>query len=287
MSQYRDPLAGLVSQVATKRAALADAERRLSPAARAMLPSRLASVLDELGPRARAPAEDLATLSAADATLDALLAAYEEALSLAPELCACPDEVPDPPPPTSPQPFLLEEPWNVRQRKRLEERVAAIDPGASIRRWGDLPYLARLRAAGAPMVLLVDFTYGGQSDWFWSQLATSLPAALPPLRLEPEGLARKAAHALGLAQEIETGELSFDHAFWLTGSAATASLLVPSVRHALVVLAGAAVKPSLLIEHGRAVLRWNGVLRADGRYDVLPAAALDVLAGLRQALEPA
>ena len=48
MSHYRDPLAGLKSQVVTKRAVLASRERELSPVLRALLPPSSRASLAEL-----------------------------------------------------------------------------------------------------------------------------------------------------------------------------------------------------------------------------------------------
>ncbi len=73
---YRDPLAGLRSQVAVKRAVLADREREVTPVLRALLPEA-----------ARA---SIARLRAA--ALDGMLAAYDAAIEQSTRLRWCADD---------------------------------------------------------------------------------------------------------------------------------------------------------------------------------------------------
>ena len=63
---YRDPLAGLRSQVAVKRAVLADREREVTPVLRALLPEETRASIAGLRAAAQAEADTLDTLVAAD-----------------------------------------------------------------------------------------------------------------------------------------------------------------------------------------------------------------------------
>jgi hypothetical protein len=288
VSQYRDPLAGLISQVATKRAALEDRVRRLSPAAASMLPERLTRVFAELITTATAPAEDLVTLSSAEAALDALLDAYDEALALAPGLCACPDDVADFDEPAQPRPWLIEERALLAFRRSAEARLAAITRGAStLVRWGDRGYLARMNIGGVPLVYTGEYsTRDGTVDFADSKLRTSVPRALPYLELRREHAFHTMGRILGLANEEEVGDAIFDQTFWVHGSHATATLLVSAVRRALVMMVRE--NPVLRVADGLAELSWGGwgsTLTRD-ETGILPDAAIAVVVELRRALEP-
>jgi len=238
---YRDSLAGLAFQVATKRAAVASREQELSPVLRALLPSRLREALATLGPRTLEQGETMESLSDADAALDAMLALYDEGVQLAPKLRETSDDVADPAP--------------------------------------------RFRIAGAPHAVVVkadvhpDLT--GVSG-FEVVVRTSVPATLPSLVLRPEGLHHAIGKALHLAREIDTGDPELDARFWITGASETAAVLTPAVRAALVELADHG--PVLRLGNGMAMLSWSAMWRFHARA-ALPDVALDVLVGLRLAVE--
>ncbi len=288
MSQYRDPLAGLRSQVATKRAALFDREREVPPLVRALLPPALRRTIAELRPRADDGGDDLAALTAQEAALDGLLSAYEEAAALAPKLRTPPDEVPDPPRPEIPAPWLIEEAPLVRVNAALTARIHALSDGDSwLARWGDFAYISRLRLHGAPLVLHVALSVpqnGGpfrEVDSFTSTLATSVPAGVPHLEVRRERVYHAAARALHMAKELTLGDEVFDSMFWLTGAEETATLLAAPVRRALLGLA--TYGPSLVVGGGLVQLGWSGTWRNDAR-EILPDAAIAVVAGVRAAL---
>jgi hypothetical protein len=293
---YRDPLAGLRSQVATKSATVADRQGQLPPIVRALLPERLRASLAQPAPApADVGAEDLASLTEADAVLDRLLAAFDEALALAPKLRECPDTVPDPPHAGLPPPWLLEERAHVVARKALQLAVETMDESAYLVRWGDFSYLTRSRVHDRPVVHLAwfnphyaspdpirdDVQLGG---WlrFGALVRTSVPAAIGPLEVRPERVHHVVGRALHLASEIELGDAEFDEAFWVKGDAATATLLVAAVRRRLLFLRDRS--PVLSIGGGLVELRWFGGLSA-GSNELLPPAALDVVLGIRAALE--
>lgn len=282
MSQYRDPLAGLISQVATKRAAAADMSTRVSAVVRAMLPDRIASALETLTMRAAKTATDLATLTDVDAALDALLVAYGEALALAPALIACSSEPPAPPQPGNDPPWLIEERAIRAYRGNLDARLQVIAPGAYLKRWGDFAYTSRFSAEGIALTLVTRHWVGDTNEGYESALLASLPRALPDLDVRREHAWDRAAHALGLAEEVELHDDVFDRAFWVKGDAATATLLVPAVRRAL--LAMVHLAPALHARDACLDLRWRGDIGLESTHELLPDAAIDTVVRFRRAL---
>jgi hypothetical protein len=288
---YRDPLTGLRSQVATKRGALASREGELRPLFRAMLPERLRRTLADLGPRAEADANTLEDLSDADGALDGLLAAHDEAVSLVPRLRECPDDVRDPARPDIPPPWVIEEAPQLRFRAVFDARVHEISPEAYLVRWGDHAYLTRLRLAGAPVVALARVALNPSNNGLAAQgygfrglVRTSIHPAAPPLRVRPQGLLQEVAKVLHLARDRKIGEEVFDDAFMVDTDEAGATLLSADVVAAFRALADAA--PSLRVANGIVELTWGGAFGHTGTF-LLPDAALDVVLGVRAALERA
>jgi hypothetical protein len=280
VSQYRDPLAGLRSQVATKRAALEDRARAISPIVGAMLPPAIRNAMADLGPRAATGAEDMKGLSEQDAALDALLAVYDEAIAIAPTLVGLPDTVPDPQRPKLPPPWLFEEPFFVRFKKALTKRVESVADGeAWLVRWGDFGYLSRIRVEGTPLVFLA---HGDdQLGTFRSTLRTSVPARVPHLEVRRTSAYHSIGRAMHLTNEISLGDEIFDKTFWISGHEATATLLVPAVRRALLALSGHGA--SLFVGDGIAELAWGGGWN-DPAEVVLPDTAVSVVRAVRAAI---
>jgi hypothetical protein len=279
VSQYRDPLAGLRSQVATKRASLADRERAISPLVRAMLPTELTRTMTDLGARADAPGDDLAALSDRDVALDALLAAYDEAVALAPKLTELPNEVRDPPRPELPPPWLFEEPDVVHFKRALTEHLQTIaDDEAWLVRWGDYGYLSRIRVKGAPVIVLVQAKLSGM---FASSIRTSIPAGVPRLEVRRESAYDAIGRAMRLRKEIALGDEVFDEVFWISGDEATATLLVPAARRALLALSAHA--PSLFVGAGLVETAFTGPSRHEINA-VLPDAAVSAVLAIRNAV---
>jgi hypothetical protein len=288
---YRDPLAGLLSQVETKRASAGEKAKAVTPVVRALLPRALRGRIDGLLARslprdgAAAAALDLDTLTRVDADLDALLMALEEALALAPGLRECPEVVRDPPPPAIPSPWSFEEPSQLDLRRRLEARIQEIDAGSFLRRWGDCTYLARFDVEGARVVFMTTVRLLNPMltvDAFESSLRATIPRALEALHLRPERVHHGIGKALGLAREITVGDAELDEAFFIRGAAASAAVVLePRPRAGLIALRAA--RPALRAGDGVVDLAWSGPWRGDVA-DVLPAAALDVVLGIRGAL---
>jgi hypothetical protein len=184
VSHYRDPLAGLRSQVATKRVQAEERGRALSPVLLALLPSRLREALLDSQPRAQADGESMEALAGAESALDALLVLYEEALGLAPSLRACEPEVPDPPSPRMPPPWLFEEAYLLGVREAITARLLEVHAGAQLSRWGDFGYIARFRIVDAPFAFVVssevmpDTELGARHH---SSLRTTVPEGLGAL----------------------------------------------------------------------------------------------------------
>jgi hypothetical protein len=280
---YRDPLGGLRGQIATKRVALEERRRLVTPLLRALVPDALRDAMADGVPEA--DEADMAALSAADGKLDALLAAHEEAIGLAPKLRACPDGVPDPAYPGLPPPWVFEEAWHLDVRRVLEPRVTLVDPDAYIVRWGDRAYLARMRRAYEPVVYLAEFDFETDSlqgsTFHQTWLRTSVPERVPPLEVRPERAYHALGRALHLARELTVGDAAFDDRYWITGSAVSTELLVPAVRASLLALHS--LGAVLTIGGGLVELGWSGDLRSASR-ELLPSEAMDVVLGIRAAV---
>lgn len=294
MTLYRDPLAGLKSQVATKRGLVEQRERELAPLMRAMLPAALRKKIDEgrsrMGEvRAEGDGVDersIETLTVLDGVMDALVAAYDEASMMVPKLRECPLDVDDPPKPVQPPPWLIEENRQRFFRLRFEQRVGEVSSEAYVVRWGDLRYLTRLTVAGAPMVATTagSFDVGTPMTEFTSALRTSVPSSAPPLQVKTEGALDGVAKVLRLARDDRTGDAAFDDAFLVDGRDGGALLLTRDVTAAMTVLES--FGPSLVVKRGVAELTWRGSFRGNG-LDLLPDAAFSVVLGIRAAIERA
>lgn len=287
MSHYRDPLAGLRSQVATKRAVLESRERALSSVVRAMLPERLSQTMADLVARAASSGDSMESLATAEAALDGLLASYDEADTLAPRLLELPDELADPPPCRMPPPWLIEEADVLALRASLSSRLEAISADATISRWGDFAYIARFTVGDMPFAFVVKsdvMPSDGRVSRYEVEVRTSVPEALPRLTVKVQGPHHTIGKALHLAREIEVGERAFDDTFWISGTAPATAILTPDVRAALMRYEDASTM--LTVGHGVAAMTWEGSSWSSSK-DPLPDFALDVLTGIRTAIRSA
>jgi len=284
VNHYRDPLAGLKSQVATKRALLDSRERELSPVLRALLPPSLRRTIEDLHAQAVADGDSMEVLAGIEGALDAVLAAYDEAARYAPELRDSADEVRDPPRAGMPPPWLIEEPYLLRLRDAVRVRLVHVDPDAYVSRFGDFAYISRFKVAGAPYVFVIETGLMPENEnvaRYTSRLRTSVPESLPSLTVRRERAYHAVGKALHVVREIEVGEPGFDGRFWITGSERTAAVLTWDVRAALERCAHAS--PVFELSDGAATLSWSG-LWPQAISDPLPDGALDVLVGLRVAI---
>ncbi|GEM_PF-1832096 len=283
---YRDPLAGLHSQIATKRGLLESRDRALAPIHLAMLPERLRKVLSRPREALRVASEaaDLDELASVERALDELLAAHDEAATLVPKLRECPDEVPDPPKPKVSPPWAIEEPAQLAFRAMLTRRLAEISPDAYLVRWGDTTYLTRVRIAGAPVVLTshIGLLPGQPTTPFRSTARTSVPRSTPSLHVRPRRLLGRIGRALRIPRGLETDQRAFDDAFVVRGDPAGVWLLSSDVIGALLELRR--LQPRLSVRRGVAELVWgDGYVRHEAL--LLHDQAIAAVLGIRAVIE--
>lgn len=261
MTHYRDPLAGLLSQVATKRGVVLDREKRVTPVLRALLPphieERIAQhrdlALDET-------ADSMETLSRTDAALDALSSVYEEALFHEDEARRLAFELAEPPRPDIPAPWLIEEEMQLRFRKVVHMRLgmAMDDEAVPLVRWGDFGYLSRFRRAGEPHSLLVEAGLDSNKVYvvsFGGTLRATMPERVPTLDLRAQRGHLAVGRALGLVNEMVVGDEAFDDAFIIQGHRGALAFLTPPIRGAL--LAFADKHPRLRFARGAMSFEWR------------------------------
>lgn len=281
MDLYRDPLAGLRSQIATKRGLIEGHERALPALLRALLPPALLEALARPSPPAEADPDSVDGLVSVENELDALLAAHDEAAALVPKLRECPDEVPDPPRPALRPPWAIEEDPQLDHRAALTRRLAVVEPEAFLVRWDDATYLSRFKLAGAPLV--VSSKYQGSVERAAANAArTSVPRRLPAIDVHPEGAIHLVARKLHLVRDRLTGDEAFDREYVLEASPAAALVIGPDVRAAFV--GARAVNPRLRVERGIAEITWRSSYDPDA---LLPDQVLAILLGIRAAIERA
>lgn len=279
MTHYRDPLAGLLSQVATKRGLALDRDKRVTPILRALLPPRIEQqIAEHRGHALDETADSMETLSRVDASLDALSSVLEEALLLEDDARTLTFEVSDPPRPEIPPPWLIEEDSQLRFRNDLQERVAqALDDEISLLRWGDFGYLTRFRRGGSPHVLHVEAGLDSNKlvvVAFTATLRTTMPERVPELDLRAQGPHHAVGKALGLATEMETGDSHFDETYWIKGHRGALAFLTRELRGLL--LAFAPRRPRLRFHRGSMSLEWTAPWRSDHALHL--DEALDVVA---------
>jgi hypothetical protein len=290
---YRDPLAGLRSQIATKRGLLENREQHLPALLFAMLPERIASIIKKLRDKAREEADSLETLTSVDAALDELLAAHDEAANLLPDLRECPNTVPDPPKGELAPPWAIEESYQLGYRAMLTKRVLDIAPDAYLVRWDDPMYLSRIRVAGAPIIVTSRLSLlAGQPAVFKSTARTSVPASTPELdvrrdRVLLDGIGR----AIGLVKDLKVGSEEFDDAFVVTAAqkrgseeAAVVGMLTSDVVAALLDMRR--MGPHLEVRRGIAELTWSDGYNSFAE-PLMPNQAIAIMLGIRAAIERA
>jgi len=282
---YRDPLAGLRSQIAIKRGLLDSREHALPALLRAMLPKRIGDVIHALREKVREEVDTLERLTAVDAALDELLAAYDEAVALLPDLRECPPNVADPPKGILSPPWAIEENYQLGFRALFTKRVIDIAPDAYLVRWDDPMYLSRIRVAGAPMIVTSRLSLlAGQPAVFKSTARTSVPLSTPKLGVRRDRLLDGIGRVIGLVRDLKAGHDEFDDAFVVDGGEGSVGLLTEDVARALVDLRG--MRPVLDVRRGIAELSW-GESYASFADPLLPDQAIAVMLGVRAAIERA
>jgi hypothetical protein len=282
---YRDPLAGLRSQIATKRGLLETREQKLPVLLRAMLPEALAERLARLRERVVVEADSLEALTGVDAALDEILAVHDEAAQVLPRLRDCPLDVPDPPKPPLSPPWVIEETYQLGFRSMLTRRLGQISPDAWLVRWDDSTYLSRVRVADAPIILSsrIDVT-PAQPTTFRSTVRTSVPRATPVLEVRRERLLDGIGRAIGVVRDMTIGNEAFDEAFVVDADPEATALLSADVVQSLLELEH--LEPRLAVKRGIAELVWGATYDAHSE-PLMPDAALAVVLGIRAVIERA
>lgn len=263
MSEYRDPLAGLRSQIATKRGVAIDRERRVTAALRALLPSRLDERIGATRSRALALPDasepsSLDGLVAVDAALDELLALYDEALEKEESARRLSFELPDPPRPDQPPPWLIEERQLLSFRAAVEALLATTTEEPGLVRWGDAAYVARFHHHGIRHALWVSASFDPnlyEISSFEAHVRTLMPERVPALSLSPERVHHAIGKALHLAEDLETGDAILDEAYWIKGDVRAVALLDDRARRILARIS--ALRPTLRFGGGMASVSWR------------------------------
>lgn len=280
---YRDPFAGLRAQVAEKHGRLVVRLGELGPVARAIAPPRLKALREPVD----LTQASIDALAALEAQYDQLSADFDAFLLKVERGFDAPHDVPDPPRPRDPTPYLFEEQVQLSFRRRLQERLDALAPDEQLVRWGDTGYLARFRSAeGAPMIWWVRGLADRNATAFASfeaSLRTSLPAEVGAFAVEPETFVHRVGKAVGWVREIEVGEREFDDGFLVRGDEELAqALLSDRMRRRFVELSPCG--PVLRVRDGIAELSLRGAWAEQGN-DALPVAVMEIVSEVRRRIE--
>ncbi len=286
---YRDSITALKArlhdldrQVAAREARTTEQFWRFLPAERAL---RLRAAKAETA----ATGEEFNELARREMALGAYLQALEEAIAFAPELeRACLELPPSAPESRIPRRSLLglalgvdaEAGWE-RTCEVFEGAARKLDPGASVeplrKEW---LIRASLEHRGAPFALAL---YYGSLDEVsantWNVVSTGVALAAPLLRLAPELMGHWLLKPLRLVRDLQIEDDNFDGVFLIDAESVPAAraLLTRKVRHALLRVARFDI-PQLVVQEGRAELRWRFEAAADAI-----AAAVEALGAIRSA----
>jgi len=262
---YRDPQVGIRARLADLESRIRDREAEVTgdfwDSLDAHVRERMSVLRDALELVTSDSFEELARaegqLSTYEGELDRLIARLP---TIEEEWLAVPDGVPDPPADADAGPVLSPSEGHDFV-KSFETLVRERDRDAEIVVDGWWACLARFHSRGVPFALrsAALANGNGQLAEVAMQLVTSIPRATPRLVLRHETFLISFGKALGMKQEIEVGDTSFDGLFLIEGSRLAAErFLVPSIRAHLLALARFDV-PTLEIDppNRTASLRWN------------------------------
>lgn len=186
------------------------------------------------------------------------------------------------------EPPLWEEPVD-GSPEELQRAFASLvterDAGAVLTSVGRMSHFARFRSLGVPYALSCSILSANTSfiGEVGMTLFTSIARATPPFVARHETVVLTVGKALGIKEDVEVGDPSFDGLFLLEGTQEAADLyLTAPVRSALLTLARYDV-PTLIVdpEERLASLQW----RFEPAAKALDA-ALRVLAAIRQTPPP-
>jgi|GEM_PF-1616976 len=266
---YRDPHAGIRARIVELETRIREREAEvtrefwdsLDPDVRERMRSEREAFelvdatagLEELARAEGLLASYLDELSALIARLPAMEAEWHE----------LPDDVDDPPLPRHTWPFagwISAEEWRGMKRSFLAV-VREQDRHGTVAEDGDRTCIARFRTLGVPFALRASAQPSGNGTITEVDmcLVTSVPRAMPRLVVRHETLVLSVGSALGLTNEVEVGEPSFDGLFLIEGTQeAAAQILLPALRAQLLALARYDI-PTLTIDPPRRIasLRWS------------------------------
>lgn len=259
-SAYRDGLAGRRTVLAELEGRLQEARDRVSAFDRALWPEH---VRDEIQPRE----ELVATLPRA--TLDEMLAFEPVLVALTDAYLGTLDDNArrrriDPlvpfPPSNDPQPYLLEEPWMLALRARLQQFAGS---RATVRRLGDADYATELVDGPIAIDARVRRVATSENGVFVvTTVRTPMPWGLPTVRISPENVLHRIGGWVGLVREAEIGDPEFDSAFLVQAPSEIATLwLDREVRRTL--LDQVRCAPVVIVDDGHADVRWASPTTTD------------------------
>ena len=258
---YRDASVGLRARLGELTARVEDREAEVTDAFWKALPREQRRRLQGLRKALElTSAGELDTLTRAENMLASYLGELEALLLILPSLerdwTTAPDDV-------SVTPLAHGYGWNVplenADTRELHNSFLAMvrqrDPDATIHDDGPISQLARFRDHDAPFALraVVLSTMGSsplnaQVGEVGMALFTSIQRSLPPLSIRHETIVLTVGKVLGIKDDIEVGDPSFDGLFLIEGTQEAADLfLTPKVRTHLLTLARFDV-PTLIVD---------------------------------------
>lgn len=261
---YRDEHIGVRARLGELDARIRERERELTDAFWSNLEPYVRERLEELREAlALITAESLDALARAEAHLTAYVEELETWIARAPALeeawLELPAHVSDPPPLPESGPQLS----NAEGRAFVDTFTSAVKEAhheVEFVEEGWWSCVARFRHRGAPFSLRASALSrpNGHVREVAMQLVTSVARATPRLVVKSDSLFAAVGKAMGLTEEVQVGDASFDGLFLIRGATHDARrFLVPTVRALLLTLARFDV-PTLEIDprHRTASLSW-------------------------------
>jgi hypothetical protein len=289
---YRDGLVGVRMRAEDLVREVVLREARLTPTFWERAPTDMSERLRRLKSEVPAPGPSLEALTRLAEALDAYRHALDDAIARVPALQATLFAPPD----TTPSPGLDLPAWAVffdgvgatamtgTYAQSVEEHGAALRKALGAPQYDQVAFdaqglslLARFRCKGVPFAIGTAPAFSRNEYLGGAQvaIATSVSHATPRLVLRAETWGDDVLKAVGVRQDMEFGDMTFDGLFLVQGDREASGMLSPESRAALLRIAKYDV-PSLIVEHAEARLHWRW--EPDG---AMIDAAVQVLAGIR------
>jgi hypothetical protein len=282
-NEYRDPLAGLRSQIVYKRGAIEMLCTELTPVRRLLLNPDAIAEIDRQRKEVDIDAkEEISALSECLRRADALEVLLARAVERAKELATLPDDVPK----LGPPPWQIALPFRRLDMSAIVARLVAPYGEAAIAPWGNAgaarfvvnDHPLRIVARGMvvsgllrPRIIALDIA-----------LMTAVPPALPDLSLHVELPGDRMISTLRLSRSRRTGDRLFDDTYFVSGDEETAKvLLTEPVRRELLTMSPHEAR--VRIGGGLAEIGWTMRMHYESLAP-LPKAAIDFVVALRDAI---